>query len=54
MEIIIGVERRRRWSIEEKLRIVAETEQPGCGIAECPSGDLSSHLSRLAAELAGA
>lgn len=34
MEIITGVERRRRWSVEEKLRIVAETEQPGSGIAE--------------------
>ena len=34
MEIITGVERRRRWSLEEKLRIVAETEQPGAGIAE--------------------
>src|SRR3954454_18469636 len=34
MEIITGVERRRRWSASEKLRIVAETEQPGVGIAE--------------------
>ena len=34
MEIITGVERRRRWRLEEKLRIVAETEQPGAGIAE--------------------
>jgi transposase len=34
MEIITGVERRRRWSLEEKLRIVAETEQPGAGMAE--------------------
>jgi transposase len=34
MEIITGVERRRRWSLEEKLRIVAESEQPGFGIAE--------------------
>ena len=34
MEIITGVERRRRWSVEEKLRIVAETEQPGSGIAD--------------------
>ena len=34
MEIITGVERRRRWILEEKLRIVAETEQPGFGIAE--------------------
>ena len=33
MEIITGVERRRRWSLGEKLRIVAETEQPGSGIA---------------------
>ena len=34
MEIITGVERRRRWSLEEKLRIVAEAEQSGFGIAE--------------------
>jgi transposase-like protein len=34
MEIITGVERRRRWNAAEKLRIVAETEQPGAGIAE--------------------
>ena len=34
MEIITGVERRRRWSLEEKLRIVAETERSGAGIAE--------------------
>jgi hypothetical protein len=26
MEIITGVERRRRWRLEEKLRIVAEVE----------------------------
>ncbi len=29
MEIITGVERRRRWRCEEKLRIVAEVERPG-------------------------
>lgn len=34
MEIITGVERRRRWSAAEKVRIVAETEQSGAGIAE--------------------
>ena len=28
MEIITGVERRRRWRCEEKLRIVAEAERP--------------------------
>jgi transposase len=33
MEIITGVER-RRWSLEDKLRIVAETERPSAGIAE--------------------
>ncbi len=27
MEIITGVERRRRWRCEEKLRIVAEVER---------------------------
>jgi transposase len=34
MEIITGVERRRRWRLEEKLRIVAETEQPGTCFAQ--------------------
>ncbi len=34
MEIITGVERRRRWRLEEKLRIVAEVEQPGASFAE--------------------
>ena len=34
MEIITGVERRRRWRLEEKLRIVAETEQAGACFAE--------------------
>jgi transposase-like protein len=29
MEIITGVERRRRWRTEDKLRIVAEAERPG-------------------------
>jgi transposase len=34
MEIITEVERRRRRSSAEKLLIVAETEQPGVGIAD--------------------
>jgi transposase len=34
MEIITGVERRRRWRLEEKLRIVAEVEQPGACFAD--------------------
>ena len=33
MEIITGVERRRRWRTDEKLRIVAETEHPGASFA---------------------
>ena len=32
-EIITGVERRRRWRLEEKLRIVAEAEQLGASFA---------------------
>jgi transposase len=34
VEIITGVERRRRWRLDEKLRIVAELEQPGVCFAE--------------------
>ena len=33
MEIITGVERRRRWGLEQKLRIVAEVEEPGASFA---------------------
>ena len=29
IEIITGRERRRRWSIETKLRVVAESQEPG-------------------------
>jgi transposase len=29
---IIGRERRRRWSADEKLRIVAETHEPGASV----------------------
>ena len=34
MEIITGVERRRRWRLDEKLRIVAEAEAPGACLVE--------------------
>jgi transposase len=34
VEIITGKERRRWWSVEEKLRIVAEAEEPGARITE--------------------
>ena len=45
MEIITGVERRRRWRVEEKLRIVAECERPGaCLAAIARQHDVSSGL----------
>ncbi len=34
MEIITGVERRRRWRPEEKLRVLAELAEPGVTVAE--------------------
>ena len=34
MEIITGVERRRQWRDEEKLRILAELNQPGVKFTE--------------------
>jgi len=34
MEIITGVERRRHWRDEEKLRILAELDQPGVKFSE--------------------
>ena len=34
LEIISGVERRRRWSVADKLRIVAEADKPGATVAE--------------------
>lgn len=33
-EILVGPERRRRWSAEEKSRIVAEASAPGAKVAE--------------------
>jgi transposase len=45
MEIITGVERRRRWRVEEKLRLVAECELPGaCLAAIARQHDVSSGL----------
>jgi transposase len=45
MEIITGVERRRRCRVEEKLRIVAECERPGaCHAAVARQHDVSSGL----------
>ena len=33
MEIITGVERRRRWRLEDKLGMLAELEEPGMSVA---------------------
>ncbi|MEH0296168.1 transposase [Agrobacterium sp. CCNWLW71] len=34
MEIMSGTERRRRWSDEAKLRILAEADEPGARIGD--------------------
>lgn len=33
-EVLVGAERRRRWSVDEKLRIVGEAFAPGALVAE--------------------
>jgi len=33
LELVSSIERRRRWRIEEKLRIAAEAEAPGAVFA---------------------
>ena len=51
MEIITGVERRRRWRVEEKLRIVAECECPGaCLAAVARLHDVSAGCAKEQAE----
>jgi transposase len=34
IEIITGRERRRRWGVAEKLRIVAESQEPGARVCD--------------------
>jgi transposase len=34
LELVSGVERRRRWRVDEKLRIVAEADAPGAVFAQ--------------------
>jgi transposase len=34
IEVVTRVERRRRWSVEEKLRIVEETRAPGASLLQ--------------------
>ena len=33
IEVITGVERRRRWSVEEKIRLVEESNRPGMSVS---------------------
>ena len=45
MEIITGRERRRRWSMVDKIRLVAETNEPGALIrAVAARNDVSASL----------
>lgn len=34
VEVIVGHQRRRRWTVREKLRIVAESNEPGARIGD--------------------
>jgi transposase len=34
VEIITGRERRRRWSVEQKLKVVGETYEPGARVSQ--------------------
>ena len=59
VEVITRGERRRRWSIEEKREIVAESLQPGIGPSEIirkhgiSSGQLYTWRQQLARRLGG-
>jgi hypothetical protein len=44
VEIITGRERRRRWSTEDKLRLVAETKESGHSPADLPPRQVSYFL----------
>jgi transposase len=34
VEVITGRERRRRWSVEQKLQVVGETQEPGACVSQ--------------------
>src|SRR5450432_1007194 len=45
IEIITGRERRRRWSVAEKLRIVAKSQEPGVRVCDVAARhDVSASL----------
>lgn len=33
IEVLTGVERRRRWTVEEKMRLVEESNRPGMSVS---------------------
>ena len=33
IEVLTGIERRRRWSVEEKIRLVEESNRPGMSVS---------------------
>jgi transposase len=53
VEIITGRERRRRWGIEEKLRILAETTEPGVVVCQGLTGHGADRPSEIADRQAG-
>jgi transposase len=45
IEIVTGRERRRRWSVAEKLRIVVESQEPGARVCDVAARhDVSASL----------
>ncbi|RWO52585.1 transposase, partial [Mesorhizobium sp.] len=46
IEVITSIERRRRWSREEKERLVAATFEPGASVSEI-ARSASLHVSQL-------
>jgi len=45
IELVVRGERRRRWRVEDKLRVVAETEAPGATVREVARRhDLNANL----------
>ncbi|TIV08705.1 MAG: hypothetical protein E5V94_08470, partial [Mesorhizobium sp.] len=46
IEVITSVERRRRWSREEKERLVAATFEPGASVSEI-ARSAGIHVSQL-------
>jgi hypothetical protein len=49
LEIITGRERRRRWSVEDKLRVSSATYEPGACLGfDHPTGEIVTLLGKRA------